>query len=462
MSMKKCIKIVLFFSIGLFLASCTNKEDELKIENQQTTNVNEMSFTNNEISGVMDKLNALNSMYGIGSSYNIRRSPGLPSNLGTLPNMSSWTLSGLGSGRGWQIADADGKGAVEGALGGGVIGTVGGGVGITIGATIGAIAYGTIKSMAFAKADTAHHCMAVIENPLIYNSLPGCSNNNYINTTIPTGMEIGTYHNALIAYILNEYDLSTLTSPDEIYDIVVDNLDEGLGTYFDASDLENMQELLAENKSYLLSMYQRNLDAMMDSLGLQYELEIIKHYAYSVSSEESYFDLRGYTLSYINIINAACQAEILSESSTLLINAYISTLESSKELWNLTTPDPYTSNVFVLYSANNGWDVANGISEYESLISLNQYDFAGFPVFIDGVLTRVYIKDDFPYNEDYASAYVANLFNTGIFDDENTHLYYHNISDYVDDGRFYVHAVEGYFDSYRYIDFADPYVESQN
>lgn len=64
MSMKKCIKIVLFFSIGLFLASCTNKEDELKIENQQTTNVNEMSFTNNEISGVMDKLNALNSMYG--------------------------------------------------------------------------------------------------------------------------------------------------------------------------------------------------------------------------------------------------------------------------------------------------------------------------------------------------------------------------------------------------------------
>lgn len=461
--MKKCIKIVLFFSIGLFLASCTNKEDELKIENQQTTNVNEMSFTNNDISGVMDKLNELNSLYGISAHSNVRRSPGVPTNLSTLPNVSNWSLSDAGVSRGWLIAAADATGALYGAEQGATIGSNFPPYGAAIGAIGGAIIGGVAASLIASQIDdTTTHCMAVIENPLTYNSLPGCSNNNYINTTIPTGMEIGTYHNALIAYILNEYDLSTLTSPDDIYDIVVDNLDEGLGTYFDASDLENMQELLAENKSYLLSTYQGNIDAVMDSLGLQYELEIIKHYAYSVSSEESYFDLRSYTLSYINIINAAFQAEILSESSTLLINAYISTLESSKELWNLTTPDPYTSNVFVLYSANNGWDVANGISEYESLISLNQYDFAGFPVFIDGVLTRVYIKDDFPYNEDYASAYVANLFNTGIFDDENTHLYYHNISDYVDDGRFYVHAVDGYFDSYRYIDFADPYVESQN
>lgn len=458
--MKKCIKIVLFFSIGLFLASCTNKEDELKIENQQTTNVNEMSFTNNEISGVMDKLNALNSMYGIGSSYNIRRSPGLPSNLSTLPNMSSWSLSNVGNSKGKQIAAADANGALSGALKGADLGDhLAGYEGALVGAIIGGVVGGAVKSIQAARLDSTNHCMAVIENPLTYNSLPGCSNNNYINTTIPTGMEIGTYHNTLIAYILNEYDLSTLTSPDEIYDIVVDNLDEGLGTYFDASDLENMQELFGEYRYDILSTYQGNIDAVMDSLGLQYELEIIKHYAYSVSSEESYFDLRSYTLSYINIINAAFQAEILSESSTLLINAYISTLESSKELWNLTTPDPYTSNVFVLYSANNGWDVANGISEYESLISLNQYDFAGFPVFIDGVLTRVYIKDDFPYNEDYASAYVANLFNTGIFDDENTHLYYHNISDYVDDGRFYVHAVDGYFDSYKYIDFTEPYIQ---
>lgn len=456
MSMKKCIKIVLFFSIGLFLASCTNKEDELKIENQQTTNVNEMSFTNNDISGVMDKLNELNSLYGISAHSNVRRSPGVPTNLSTLPNVSNWSLSDAGVSRGWLIAAADATGALYGAEQGATIGSNFPPYGAAIGAIGGAIIGGVAASLIASQIDdTTTHCMAVIENPLTYNSLPGCSNNNYINTTIPTGMEIGTYHNALIAYILNEYDLSTLTSPDDIYDIVVDNLDEGLGTYFDASDLENMQELLAENKSYLLSTYQGNIDAVMDSLGLQYELEIIKHYAYSVSSEESYFDLRSYTLSYINIINAAFQAEILSESSTLLINAYISTLESSKELWNLTTPDPYTSNVFVLYSANNGWDVANGISEYESLISLNQYDFAGFPVFIDGVLTRVYIKDDFPYNEDYASAYVANLFNTGIFDDENTHLYYHNISDYVDDGRFYVHAVDGYFDSYKYIDFTE-------
>ena len=454
--MKKCIKIVLFFSIGLFLASCTNKEDELKIENQQTTNVNEMSFTNNDISGVMDKLNELNSLYGISAHSNVRRSPGVPTNLSTLPNVSNWSLSDAGVSRGWLIAAADATGALYGAEQGATIGSNFPPYGAAIGAIGGAIIGGVAASLIASQIDdTTTHCMAVIENPLTYNSLPGCSNNNYINTTIPTGMEIGTYHNALIAYILNEYDLSTLTSPDDIYDIVVDNLDEGLGTYFDASDLENMQELLAENKSYLLSTYQGNIDAVMDSLGLQYELEIIKHYAYSVSSEESYFDLRSYTLSYINIINAAFQAEILSESSTLLINAYISTLESSKELWNLTTPDPYTSNVFVLYSANNGWDVANGISEYESLISLNQYDFAGFPVFIDGVLTRVYIKDDFPYNEDYASAYVANLFNTGIFDDENTHLYYHNISDYVDDGRFYVHAVDGYFDSYKYIDFTE-------
>lgn len=453
--MKKCIKIVLFFSIGLFLASCTSQEDELKITNQQTTNVNEMSFTNNDISGVMDKLNELNSLYGISLNSSSRRSPGLPSNLGTLPNLSNWTLLGLGSARGWQIADADGKGAVEGALGGGVIGTVGGGLGITIGAAIGGIAYGTIKSIAFAKADTAHHCMAVIEDPLIYNSLPGCSNNNYIHTTIPTGMEIGTYHNTLIAYILNEYDLSTLTSIEDIYDIVVDNLDEGLGTYFNADDLEEMQELLAENKSYFLSTYQGNVDAMMDSLNLLYELEIIKHYAYSVSSEESYFDLRSYTLSYMNIINAACQAEILSESSTLLINAYISTLESSKELWNLATPDPYTSNVFVLYSANNGWDVAYGISEYESLISLNQYDFVGFPIFIDGVLTRVYIKDDFPYNEDYASVYVANLFGTGSFENEYEHLHYNQTIGSVNDGTFELHPVEGYDGSYKFIDFTE-------
>lgn len=457
MSMKKCIKIVLFFSIGLFLASCTSQEDELKITNQQTTNVNEMSFTTSDISGVMDKLNELNSIYGISAYSCIRRSPSVPADLGTLPNISNWSLSDVGVSRGWLIAAADAIGALSGGSKGASIGGHFGPQGAAIGAIGGAIVGGVAASLIASQVeDTTNQYMAVIETPMIYNSLPGCMGNTYsTSNTIPVGMEIGSYHNILVAKILEDNPLSDLTSLNDVYDIVVDYLGDELGAYFNVEDLVDIQELLEDNKYEMLTIFQGNIDTLLYNQGLSHELEILKHYAYSVSSEESHFDIRSYTLSYISIINSAYQNEILSASSTFLINAYISTLESSKELWNLTTPDPYTSNVFILYSANDGWFVVNGVSDYESIIFSGQYEFVGFPVFVDGELTRVYIKDDFPYNEAYAGAYVGNLFSGGIFECEDANLYFQQTVDYVKGGRFDVQVVDGYNGSYRYIDFTD-------
>ena len=418
-----------------------------------------MSFTNNDILGVMDKLNELNSMYGIGSTSNIRRSPILPSNVENLPNISNWTLSNFGTSRGWQIAAADARGAVSGAYHGSEIGGRWGNAGAIVGAIVGGIVVGASESIARALSDSMPQaqCLAVIESPFVYNSLPGCTNDSYpMSNAISSGMEIGTYHNVLTSFILEEYPLNNLTSINNIYDVTVDNLVDGLDSYLAQGDLEEMQNLFTENKTEMLNSWQGNIDYYLaDSLHMPVEYEILKHYTYSVASAETHFDLHSYTLSYINIINSAHQAEILSDESTLLINAYISTLESSKRLWNLATPDPYVSDLFILYSSSEGWRVANGLSEYATLIANNDYDFVGFPVFLNGSLIRVYIKRDFPYNAQVASDYVTDIFNDGSFENEEGHLYYHQTIDYINDGVFQLHDVVGYGNSYKYIDFTE-------
>ncbi|MBR0296542.1 MAG: hypothetical protein IJQ95_04030 [Paludibacteraceae bacterium] len=455
--MKKIIKIVLYLCLGVCLVSCSNEED-LKVSSQKKECVNQQSFTTNDISGVMDKLNELNLTYGINPAHRmLKRSPTIPSNLTYLPDMSDWQLTMSGSGKGWQIAKEDGMGAAAGACGGAAFGSPGGPTAV-IGATIGAVVLGVIASIAAAQVDTAQHCMAVIESPMLYNSLPGSINIEYVpEEHIPSGMEIGRYHNALCAYIMETNALSNACSIDDIYDIVVENVDDGLDSYFSTDDLDAMQSYFMGNRDVMLSHMQVNIDSYLDSIGMATEHEILKHYTYSVVSTETYFNLHAYTLDYINIINSAQQTGILTEESALCINAYISTFESSKELWNLATPNPYVSDLFILCSTTGDWYVAKGITEYEELISERNYAFVGFPVFSNGTLTRVYIKEDFSYNTEVASAFISNIFTTNSIAIQEAHLYYQQYGDYITGGTYELHTVAGYEDSYKYIDFAETY-----
>ena len=68
--MNKIIKIVSYLCLGVCLVSCSNEED-LKVSSQKEECVNQQSFTTNDISGVMDKLNELNLTYGINPAHRI-------------------------------------------------------------------------------------------------------------------------------------------------------------------------------------------------------------------------------------------------------------------------------------------------------------------------------------------------------------------------------------------------------